>query len=420
MKEAFMKETSSIHRSGLSQERLNRLSRALQGYVEREEIAGMVVLIDRHDELAYANTIGWQDKEAQLPIKRNTLFRIASMTKPLIAVAALMLVEEGRIRLYDPVDAWLPELANRVVMRDPDGSLDDVYPSPRPITVHDLLTYRLGIGWGKSRLFPHLRTLIPAPFAAVAQVEQTERLDPDSWMARLGELPLLYEPGARWLYHVASEILGVLIARVAGMSLEAFLHERLFDPLGMVDTSFSVPPEKRSRLAVAYAPMPTGGLSVLDHPRSTGWADPPLFPSGGAGLVSSADDYLRFGRMLLRSGELDGIRLLSRKTVEAMTTDYLTPEQHTHAIFDQSEMWANKGFGYGVAVTTRRIGLGPSVGSFFWPGALGTTWYADPQEDLVATLLLQLKDAIVAAEWRNKVAKVGEDFLTLTYQAITD
>ena len=156
---------------------------------------------------------------------------------------------------------------------------------------------------------------------------------------------------------------------------------------------------------------------MLDHPQATGWAGPPLFASGGAGLVSTADDYQRFGRMLLNKGELDGVHALSRKTVEAMTTDYLTPEQHTHAIFDQTEMWANRGFGYGVEVKTRQIGLGPSVGTFSWPGGLGTAWYADPQEDLMATIMLQFQNAIVAADWRSKI---GEDFLTLTYQAITD
>jgi CubicO group peptidase (beta-lactamase class C family) len=412
-----MSKIEGIHHSGLSQERLERLSRALHSYVERGEAAGIVALIHRHGEEAYVDTIGWQDREAQFPMQRDTLFRIMSMTKPVIAVAALMLVEEGRIRLYDPVDAWLPELANRVVMRDPYGSPDDVYPAPRSITLHDLLTYRLGIGWGKSSI----RARIFALFTDKSQIEQTEQLDPDAWMARLGELPLVYEPGARWLYHVASDILGVLIARITGKPLETFLRENIFDPLGMVDTSFAVPSEKRSRLAVLYKQAPTGDLTVQDHPRSTGWANPPLFPSGGGGLVSSADDYQRFGRMLLNKGELDGTRILSRKTVEAMTTDYLTPEQHTHRSFEfdrvdigPSEMWDNRGFGYGLAVRTRRTGLGPDVGSFFWPGAFGTTWMADPQEDLVATLLLQ------TVSTNPFYTQIGEDFLTLTYQAIID
>jgi CubicO group peptidase (beta-lactamase class C family) len=412
-----MSESARLPRGELSPARLNRLSSILHGYIERGEIAGMVALIHRHGEEAAAWAMGWQDREAQTPIQRDTLFRLMSMTKPITAVAALMLVEEGRLRLYDPVDAWLPELAQRMVMRDPDGLPEEVYPAPRAITLHDLLTYRLGIGWGTSSLWPQIFALMPYP----PRLEQEERLSPDTWMARLGALPLVYEPGARWLYQVASDVLGVLIARVVGQPLETVLRERIFDPLGMVDTSFWVPPDKCHRLAVLYTKAPTGELVVRDHPQSTGWAQPPLFPSGGAGLVSTVDDYQRFGRMLLSQGELDGVRLLSRKTVEAMTTDYLTPEQHTHPFFafdrydaDGSGMWSNRGFGYGVAIRTRRIGLGPSVGSFGWPGAFGTTWIADPHEDLVATLLLQVGSA------NPFYTQVGEDFFTLTYQAILD
>src|SRR6266700_5238947 len=187
--EISMNITSNFQHSGFSRERLGRLSKALEGYVERGEFAGIVTLIHRHGELAHVDTIGWQDKEAQIPIKRDTIFRIASMTKPITTVAALTLVEEGRIRLYDPVDAWLPELANRMVMCDPDGSPDDVYPAPRSITLHDLLTYRLGIGWGKSSLRSRIFALVAAPLAA-----QAEPFDPDTWMARLGEFPLVYEP----------------------------------------------------------------------------------------------------------------------------------------------------------------------------------------------------------------------------------
>ena len=411
-----MQKASLRGHGGFSPERLRRLSRALQGYVERGEIGGAVVLIHRRGEEAYAEAIGWQEKETQIPLSRNTLFRIASMTKPITAVAALILVEEGKLRLYDPLDAWLPELANRMVMRDPQGSPDDVYPSPRAITLHDLLTYRLGIGSGKSSLQSQLSALNPAPLSRV------ELLDPDAWLARLGELPLLYEPGARWLYNVASDILGVLITRVSGQPLETFLRSNIFEPLAMADTGFAVPAEKRSRLATLYLSSSEGGLTVRDHPQRTRWAEPPLFPSGAGGLVSTADDYQRFGRMLLNRGELDGVRILSRKTVEAMTTDYLTPEQHTHRSleFDRYDvdraagMWDNWGFGYGVAVRTRRLGLGPGPGSFYWPGVFGTTWIADPQEDLMATLLTQTQQA------NPFYPQIVEDFLMLTYQAISD
>lgn len=340
----------------------------------------------------------------------------------MIAAATLILVEEGKLRLYDPVDAWLPELAHRFVLRDPDGSLDDVYPASRSITLHDLLTSRLGIGWGASRLLaPRIMALMPTPVAEGLGIEQAENLDPSAWMAHLGEFPLLANPGERFYYHVAFDILGVLIARVSGQALEVFLRERLFEPLKMSDTGFVVSAEKLDRFATLYARAGARELTVRDHPRSTGWAYPPLFPSAGAGLVSTADDFQRFGRMLLNKGELDGVRILSRKAVEAMTTDYLTPEQHAQpypfplrADADRSEMWINQGFGYGVAVRTRQIGLGPSVGAFFWPGAFGTTWIADPKEHLVATLLTQIVDP------DPFYPPITEDFLTLTYQAISD
>lgn len=243
-----MSEPSSIQHSGLSPERLRRLHRALEGYIERGEIAGIVALIHRHGEEAYVETLGWQDREAQIPIQRDTLFRIMSMTKPITAVATLMLVEEGKIRLYDPVDAWLPELANRMVLHDPNGSPDEVYPASRSITLHDLLTYRFGIGWTRSSLTPRIFALLPAQIADAMQIQSAEHLTPDAWMARLGEIPLLYEPGERWLYHVAADILGVLIARIAEQPLETFLRERIFTPLGMVDTSFAVPPENATGL----------------------------------------------------------------------------------------------------------------------------------------------------------------------------
>ncbi|MEW9700822.1 serine hydrolase domain-containing protein [Paenibacillus sp. SI8] len=408
-----------MKKTGFSGLRLGRISTVLEGYVNRGEIAGAVTLIHRHGEEAYADAIGWQDKEIQSPMRRDTLFRIMSMTKPVTAVAALILVEEGKIRLFDPIDAWLPELANRMVLRDPNGPLDDVYPASRSITLHDLLTSRLGIGWGDHQLLFPLFNLLPAPLAKPMGIEH-EDLDSDAWLSRLGELPLVYEPGTHFLYHIAHEVLGILIARITGNSLEAFFQERIFRPLGMVDTSLTVPLEKRNRLAVAYAPATEDALVILDHPQTTGWAEDPLFPSGGAGLVSTVDDYQRFGQMLLGMGELDGVRILSRKSVEAMTTDFLTAEQHAQPFFDESDydgslMWTNKGYGYGVSVRTKQIGIGPSVGSFFWPGALGSTWIADPKEGLVATLMIQLRGAQLP-----KNSKIAMDFWTSIYQAIND
>jgi len=415
-----MNDTRSITKSGLSQDRLSRLSKVLQGYVDRKEIAGISALIHRHDEEAYFKNFGFQDMETHTPINRRTLFRIASMTKPITAACILSLVEEGKIRLFDKVDDLLPELSNRMVMRDPNGSLQDVSPSLRSITLHDLLTFRMGIGWGQSSMREELVAMTTPPAGVALQIG-SESLTPDAWMARLGKFPLLELPGERWRYQIAFDVLGVLIARVTGKSLEAVFSERIFEPLKMRDTSFSVPQDKLKRLATLYA-QATDGLVVRDHPQNTLWEKQPLFASGAGGLISSIDDFQRFGRMLLNKGALEGVRILSRKAVEAMTTDYLTKEQHTHKsfMFDRVDLdpsagpWDNYGFGYGVAVKTRRLGFGPNVGSFYWQGAFGTSWVADPEEGIMATLMLQ-------AIGKNPFyTQVNEDFLQLTYQAISD
>lgn len=410
-----------MQKAGFSKTRLRRLSEVLQGYVDREEIAGAVTIVHRKGEEAYSDAIGWQDKEARISAQRDTLFRIMSMTKPVTAVAALLLVEEGKIRLFDPVHTWLPELASLVVLRDPNGRLDDVVPLARHITLHDLLTSRFGIGWDDHQLQPEVMKLLPAPLAKLLGVQHAEmHLDPDAWMKRLVELPLLHQPGTRFLYHIAHEVLGVLIARVSGQTLDEFFRERIFEPLGMKDTGFTIPQEKQGRLSVAYAPKERGGIFELERPESTGWAGVPLFLSGGAGLISTVDDYQRFGRMLLGYGVLDNVRILSRRSVEAMITDHLTSEQHTHSFFDEtdydgSRIWTNKGYGYGVSVRTKQIGIGPSEGSFFWPGALGSTWIADPREELMATLMIQLRGAQLP-----KNSLIAHDFWTMIYQAMVD
>lgn len=400
--------------NGFSADGLKRLSETLQGYAERDEVAGLVGAIYRHGELVQVDTAGWRDREARAPMMRDTVFRLASMTKPIVTAAALQLVEQGVIGPSDPVDRWLPELADRKVMRDPSGSPEDVEPATRPITLEDLLTYRFGLGWGRSSLGPQLMALTADPVASVLGIPGAERLAPAAWMRRLGEFPLIAQPGVLWRYHTASDVLGVLIARITGQTLETVLAERIFGPLGMVDTGFVVPQEKRERLAVLYA----RDGSVLDHPDSTAWAKEPLFASGGAGLVSTVADYSRFARMLLGGGELDGARILSRATVEAMWRDYLTPEQRAVPPFNPplgQTMWDEQGFGYGLRVRTEQSGIGPALGTVSWPGGLGTSWIADPVNDLVALIFVQTANIIVAADWQ---IPLGDDFLDLTYRAL--
>lgn len=402
--------------NGFSAGGLGLLSETLTGYADRGEVAGLVAMIHRRGDVVQVDTAGWQDREKRRPMRRDALFRMASMTKPVTAVAALQLVEQGLIGLSDPVDPWLPELADRKVMRDPLGPPDDVVPATRPITLEDLLTYRFGLGWGRSGLAPQLFSLTADPVATALAIPGCEPLDPDAWMRRLGELPLIAQPGELWRYHTASDVLGVLISRVTGQPLETVLAERIFEPLGMVDTGFVVPGSARERLTVLYSREG----EVLDHPDTTAWAQRPRFASGGAGLVSTVDDYARFARMILGRGELDGTRILTGDTVRAMSRDRLTPAQHADPPFNPplgQTMWEDQGFGYGVQVRTRQDGIGPGVGAVSWPGGFGTFWVADPRHDLVALLFVQTSNIIVAGDWQ---IRLGEDFLTLTYRALRD
>ncbi len=397
---------------GLSKARLGRMSDVMRGYVERGEVAGVVTLLSRHDEV-HVEAIGAQDLDTGAPIRRDTIFRIASMTKPITAAAAMILVEEAMLRLDEPVDRWLPELADRRVLRGIDSPLDDTVPANRPITLRDLLTFRMGLGavMAPPGRYPIQKAIAeaglapgpnPAPFA------------PDEFIKRVAGLPLMHQPGEKWMYHTGSDILGVLIARAAGTSLEDFLQERIFAPLGMKDTAFSVPDAKLDRLATCYQiDARSGRLVVYDKARGGRWASPPVFPAGGGGLVSTADDYLAFGRMMLNRGRHGARRILARPTVEVMTTDQLSEEQKAASPFFPG-FWSSRGWGFGLSVITRRDGLAPSPGSFGWDGGFITSCYADPREDMVAILLIQrLMTSPAPLDFYT-------DFWTLAYQAIDD
>jgi len=384
----------------------------MRGYVERGELAGVVTLLSRHDEVQ-VETIGAQNLATATPIQRETIFRIASMTKPITAAAAMILVEETKLRLDEPVDRWLPELADRKVLRGIDSPLDDTVPAKRPLTLRDLLTFRLGLG--AVMAFPDVYPIQKAMAeAGIAPGPRPLSFSADEFMARVGGLPLVHQPGEQWMYHTGSDILGVLIARAAGISLGDFLKERIFEPLAMKDTGFSVPEAKLDRLASCYHADPaTGRLAVYDEARGGFWARPPVFESGGGGLVSTADDYLAFGRMLLRYGRHGADRILSRPAVELMTADQLTPEQKASSPFVPG-FWDTRGWGFGLSVITRRGGVGLSPGSFGWDGGFSTSGYCDPHEDMVGILLIQ----------RMMTSPSGfdfhRDFWTLAYQAIDD
>jgi CubicO group peptidase (beta-lactamase class C family) len=343
-------------------------------------------------------------------MRRDTIFRIASMTKPIAAVAAMILVEECRLRLDDPVDPLLPELADREVLTSPDGPVDETVPANRPITLRDLLTLRLGIG---AVLAPPGRYPIQEAMeeAGVAPGPDSPSLPPDEWMRRLGGLPLIHHPGERWMYETGSDVLGVLLSRATGGPLEEFFRERIFEPLGMDDTGFHVPPAKVDRLASLYGANPeTGALELYDGAEDSKWSSPPAFESGGGGLVSAVDDYLAFCRMMLNGGKHGGERILSRPSVELMTADHLTSGQKRGA---EMLLGENGGWGFGMSVVTGRDDLATTPGRFGWDGGYGTSGYSDPGEDMVGILMTQRLAGLDSP-------RIDLDFWTSAYAAIDD
>ncbi|HEV7974183.1 serine hydrolase domain-containing protein [Amycolatopsis sp.] len=399
---------------GWSKARLGRMHDVMAGYVERGEVPGLVTLVSRrgetHVDVLGAKTLGGDD-----PMRRDTIFRIASITKCFAAAGAMMLVEECKLRLDEPVDRLLPELADRRVLKRIDGPVDDTVPANRPITLRDLLTFRLGMGMilGHPEELPIQRAIAELELAGFGAPNRQADYGPDEWMRRLSTLPLLHQPGERWHYNTGSYILGVLIARASGQSLETFLRERLFDPLGMPDTGFTVPAGKLDRFPAQYHADPESGELVLDEEAGNAeWSEPPAFPDAGGGMVSTVDDCFAFGRMMLHQGKLGGERVLSRASVEAMTTDHLTPEQKAVSGFFPG-YFDTRGWGLGVSMVTKRDDVASSPGRFGWDGGTGTSWYTDPAEDLVAVLLTQ-RGAFPLA------SGVYLDFWTSVYQAIDD
>ena len=364
---------------------LAQIPPALQAVVDAGDLSGFVTLVWRKGEEAQVLTIGQRDVEATLPMTRDTLFRIASMTKPVTSIAALMLWEEGKLRLEDPISKWLPEFANMRVLKDATGPVDETYPAPREITVEDLMTHRSGLAYAFTSVGPigqlYEDTLGP-PLGG--------HLTPDQWLTRLGGLPLSYPPGERFHYSHATEVLGYLVARIEGKPLGQVLKDRIFAPLDMPDTDFWCPPEKRGRMAKLYRIDPaTDRLQDASYPHVD---RQPMLEPGGGGLISTADDYLKFARMMLGKGEVDGVRLVKASTIEMMAQNRLTDAQR-QIPFMGIPFWLGQGFGLGVSVITDPeqqawMGAG-SKGAFGWPGAFGTWWQADPSEDMVMIYLIQ-------------------------------
>ena len=382
----------------LSAPRLRRMHDALAPLVERGELPGFVTLVERRGEL-HVDCVGYS---------RDTIFRIASMSKPIVAAAGCILIEEGRLHLDDPVEELLPELAGLRVLRSIDSEVDDTVPKIRPITLRHLLAFTLGAGM----IFAEKGTYPIQKAMERSVLSNRRKLTPDQYMRALAELPLVHQPGEAWLYNTGSEVLGILIGRATGMSLGDFLRERIFEPLGMKDSGFWVPRDKIGRLPTAYARP--GGPETADKGKGGTFSRPPALESGGGGLVATIDDFHGFARMLLNGG-LGATRVLSRPTIEAMTSDQLTPSQKANSPWNAGA-WETESWGWGVGVVTRRSETNTTPGAYGWRGGYGTAWRSDPREDMVAILMTQ----VVGMTAGPDSLPVPRDFFSLAFAAIDD
>jgi CubicO group peptidase (beta-lactamase class C family) len=374
--------------AAVSTDGLAHLHEVMTAHVEAGEMPGLVTLVARGDDV-HIDAIGSPSFEDHTPLDRSAIFRIASLTKPITAAATMSLVDGGVLRLDQPVDDLLPELAHRRVLRAIDRELDDTVAADRPVTVEDLLSFRLGFGsvMAPPDTYPiqraeaelGLQSIGGPPWPPVAH-------DVDGWMAALGSLPLMYQPGDQWLYNSSAQVLGVLLARAAGKDVETVMRERIFEPLGMPDTGFTVPEDQLSRLTTAYTSDPqTGEISVLDDPTDSWWSTPPSFPDCSGWLVSTIDDYWSFVSMLLAGGSLRGQTVLAPESVALMTTDRLSKAQREAAGIFLGE---HGGWGLGMAVPAPGSTAALPCG-FGWDGGTDTTWRSNPRSGVTGILFTQ-------------------------------
>ncbi|MEZ5292336.1 MAG: serine hydrolase domain-containing protein [Vicinamibacterales bacterium] len=372
--------------------RNDEVAQALEPFIDGGTLAGVATLEWRADGGRHATCVGWRDREAGLPVERDTIFRVASMSKPITSVAALMLWEDGRFALDDPIARWAPEFAEMRVLRSPTAALDDTVPAERPITFEHLLSHRSGLTYGAAHAPP-----IAAAFAQALGRDIDSELAPDQWMAALATLPLIDQPGAALHYGHSTDLLGLLVARIAGVSLGRLLRERIFEPLGMPDTGFLVPPVHWHRRATLYGfddrgalvarATGPGGSTVPERPADM------AYESGGQGLWSTLDDYAAFARLFVQGGEVDGVRILRPETVRMMMTNVLSADQRARSEVVGWPLFASGyGFGLGVAVVMEPEAALPSIcggtrGAVGWPGGFGGWWRADPTEGSVRVFL---------------------------------
>lgn len=394
--------------AGFDRARLARIASAMQRGIADGSLPGAITLIARHGQIVHFEAHGLRDRERNLPMTKDTLFRIFSMTKPITTVAAMMLYEEGRFDLEDRLAEYLPEFANVQVAVDPEKhekTIQTRKPS-RPITIHDLLRHTAGFTYGYMG-----DTAVDQAYRAAGVLAPGK--SNAELVTQLASLPLQYDPGTRWHYSVGVDVLGRLVEVLSGQSLGQFFEQRIFKPLAMNDTFFQVPADKLDRFAAIYAENDKGALEPAPASETERYASPNTkFESGGGGLVSSASDYLRFCEMLRRGGELDGTRLLAPRTVSLMAQNHLASEGAMPGF--------GFGLGFGVNVDPNKLGVSSSRGTYGWAGAAGTNFWIDPSEDLIGLYMVQIRPKRGSYEGRTSRYKHAERFRTLVYQALLD
>ncbi len=396
---------------GLSAARLARVGTWMKSWVDAGKLPGMTVVVMRRGHLAYAETYGKADVERNKPMRPDTIARIYSMTKPLTSTAIMMLYEEGRFQLDDPISRFIPGFANpRVYAGGSRGKIDTV-PAEREITFRDLLTHTSGLTYGFMESNP-----VDALYRAKDGVDfQTAQTSLKQVVEKLATFPLIAQPGKAWNYSVSTDVLGYLVEVISGQPFEKFLVEKVIKPLGMTDTDFHVPNEKHERFAANYQPSPDGKLALIDDPAKSRYLAPRSVNSGGGGLVSTASDYLRFCKLMLNKGELDGVRLLGRKTVELMTSNHLPGDMADMGMprFSESPYYGiGFGLGFSVMINPAKAQILGTAGEYAWGGAASTAFWCDPAEDMAVVLLTQLMP--------SSTYPIRRELRVLTYQAIVD